>query len=158
MRFEVSPAYQFDRFVLDLRRGVLLADGVECPLRSKSFAFLRFLVENAGRLVDRDEIMNAVWPGVFVTDDSIAQCVRDIRRALGDSEQRLLRTMTRRGYLLTAEVTQGSRRPLSADPPTTAASLHPAAFGALALDKPSIAVLPFQNMSGAPSRSILQTV
>src|SRR3954449_968671 len=98
-------AYCFDRFTLDLPRGTLLApDGAELPLRPKSSALLRLLVENAGRLLDRDAIMAAVWPHVFVTDDSIAQCVRDIRRALGDGAGRLLRTVPRRGYLLTAEV------------------------------------------------------
>jgi TolB-like protein len=152
MRSEVSSAYRFDRFVLDLQRGVLLADGAECSLRPKSFAFLRYLVENAGRLIDRDEIMHAVWPGVFVTDDSIAQCVRDIRRALGDSEQRLLRTMTRRGYLLTAEVAHGGGRPVSCESPAVAEPLHPVASQAPVPDKPSIAVLPFQNMSDDPEQ------
>jgi TolB-like protein/DNA-binding SARP family transcriptional activator len=151
MSSEASMAYAFDRFVLDLRRGVLLADGAECSLRPKSLLFLRYLVENAGRVVDRDEIMNAVWPGVFVTDDSIAQCVRDIRRALGDGEQRLLRTMTRRGYLLTAAVVQSGERPVSGAPPTAEPS-HPVASQPAVPDKPSIAVLPFQNMSGDPEQ------
>src|SRR4051812_36634904 len=98
-------AYRFDRFTLDLPRGTLLApDGAELRLRPKSFALLRLLVENAGRLLDRDAIMAAVWPDVFVTDDSVAQCVRDVRRALGDEAQRLLRTVPRRGYHLAAEV------------------------------------------------------
>ena len=79
-----TAAYRFDRFVLHLGRGALLADGVERPLRPKSFALLRHFVENPGRLIGRDEIMQAVWPGVFVSDDSIAQCVRDIRRVLRD--------------------------------------------------------------------------
>jgi predicted ATPase/class 3 adenylate cyclase/DNA-binding winged helix-turn-helix (wHTH) protein len=97
--------YRFDRFTLDLARGALLtSDGAELPLRPKSFALLQFLVENAGRLLDRDTIMQAVWPDVFVTDDSITQCVRDIRRALGDEVQRLLRTVPRRGYRFIAEV------------------------------------------------------
>jgi TolB-like protein len=152
MRSEVSSAYLFDRFVLDLQRGVLLADGTECSLRPKSFVFLRYLVENAGRLVDRDEIMQAVWPGVFVTDDSIAQCVRDIRRALGDSEQRLLRTMTRRGYVLTVEVAHGGGRPGSGEAAAVVEPLHPVASQAPVPDKPSIAVLPFQNMSGYPGQ------
>src|SRR3954454_959660 len=98
-------AYCFDRFTLDLPRGTLLApDGSELPLRPKSFALLRLLVENAGRLLDRDVIMAAVWPDVFVTDDSITQCVRDVRRALGDEAQRLLRTVPRRGYIFVTEV------------------------------------------------------
>jgi class 3 adenylate cyclase/DNA-binding winged helix-turn-helix (wHTH) protein len=98
-------AYRFDHFVLDLNRGALLAlDGTELPLRPKSFALLQLLLENAGRLLNRDTIMEAVWPDVFVTDDSITQCVGDIRRALGDDAQRLLRTIPRRGYLFTVEV------------------------------------------------------
>src|SRR3954452_23425132 len=98
-------AYRFDRFTLDLDRGALLGpDGAELPLRPKSFALLRLLVENAGRLLDRDAIMAAVWRDVVVTDESITQCVRDVRKALGDEAGRLLRTVPRRGYLFAPEV------------------------------------------------------
>src|SRR4051794_12273868 len=98
-------AFRFDRFTLDLARGVLLGpDGAELPLRPKSFALLRLFVENPGRLLDRDAIMAAVWPDVVVTDESITQCVRDVRKVLGDEGQRTLRTVPRRGYLLAAEV------------------------------------------------------
>jgi DNA-binding winged helix-turn-helix (wHTH) protein/tetratricopeptide (TPR) repeat protein len=116
-----SDRYRFDRFLLDLQRGVLLADGMECSLRPKSFALLRLLVENPGRLIGRDEIMQAVWPGVFVTDDSIAQCVRDIRRNLGDSEQRLLRTMKGRGYRFVAPVVTEPETIAAASPPPPSA-------------------------------------
>jgi DNA-binding winged helix-turn-helix (wHTH) protein len=99
--------YRFDQFTLDLARGALLApEGAELPLRPKSFALLQLLVENAGRLLDRDAIMNAVWPGLTVTDDSITQCIRDIRRAFGDQAQGMLRTVQRRGYLFTATVSR----------------------------------------------------
>ena len=98
-------AWRFDRFTLDLGRGALLADGgAEVPLRPKSFALLRLLVENAGRLLDRDAIMAAVWPDVVVTDELITQCVRDIRKALGDEAQQLLKTVPKRGYLFAAQV------------------------------------------------------
>src|ERR671932_1737032 len=98
-------AYRFDRFTLDLACGALLgSDGTELPLRPKSFALLRLLVESAGRLLDRDAIMAAVWPDVTVTDDSITQCVGEVRRALGDEAGHLLRTVPRRGYLFAAEV------------------------------------------------------
>jgi predicted ATPase/class 3 adenylate cyclase len=100
-------AYRFGRFVLDLDRGALLADdGAEVALRPKSYALLRLFVENAGRLLDRDAIMAAVWPGVFVADDSVTQCVRDIRRALDDENQTVLRTVQRRGYVFTAPVSR----------------------------------------------------
>ena len=75
------------------------------PLRPKSLALLRLLVENAGRVVDRDAIMAAVWPDVVVGDELITQCIRDIRKALGDEAQQLLKTVPKRGYLLAAEVT-----------------------------------------------------
>ena len=132
------PRYRFGEFVLDLERGVLLAAGVELPLRPKSFALLRHFVENHGRLIGRDEIIGALWPNVFVTDDSIVQCVRDVRRALNDENGTILRTQPRRGYLFTAEVWR-DEAPAPADAPPLP-------------DRPSIAVLPFQNMSGDPDQ------
>jgi TolB-like protein/tetratricopeptide (TPR) repeat protein len=138
MGAEALAAYTFGRFVLDIERGALMADGEERTLRPKSFALLRYFVENAGRLIDRNEIMRVIWPGVFVSDDSIAQCVRDIRRALGNDAQQFLRTLPRRGYLLTAQVGRSI-----VELPVSLPSL-PA--------KPSIAVLPFQNMSGDPEQ------
>src|SRR6478736_1724246 len=96
-----SGGWRFADFTLDLgRHGLLGPDGTEIPLRPKSFALLRLLVENPGRVVDREAIMAAVWPDVVVTDESITQCIRDIRRALSDDAQSLLRTIPRRGYLL----------------------------------------------------------
>lgn len=138
-----SAIYSFDRFVLDLGRGVLTADGAERKLRPKSFSLLRHLVENAGRLIDRDEIVHAVWPGVFATDDSIAQCVSDLRRALEDHEQRVLRTLPRRGYVLAVETQRIDN---------AVADIEPAHSAPLLSEKPSIAVLPFQNMSGEPEQ------
>jgi TolB-like protein len=139
----VAAIYHFDRFVLDLGRGVLIADGVERNLRPKSFSLLCHFVENAGRLIDRDEINRAVWPGAFVTDDSIAQCVSDLRRALNDPQQRLLRTLPRRGYVLAVETQRVDDAPSDIAPPRPEASIS---------EKPAIAVLPFQNMSGDPEQ------
>ena len=104
-----AAVYRFAGFTLDLARGSLLAaDGAEIALRPKAFALLRHLVEHPGRLIDRDELMRAVWPGVVVTDDSITQCVKEVRRALDDAEQRLLRTLPRRGYLWAAETSRAA--------------------------------------------------
>ena len=99
-----ASAWRFDRFTLDNNRGALLtASGAEVPLRPKSMALLRLLVENAGRLLERATIMAALWPDVVVGDESITQCVRDVRLALGD-HGRLLRTVPKRGYLFAAAV------------------------------------------------------
>jgi class 3 adenylate cyclase/tetratricopeptide (TPR) repeat protein len=98
-------AYRFGGLTLDLERGALLTtDRRELPLRPKSFALLRLLVENAGRLLSRDAIMEAIWPDIFVSDDNITQSIRDIRGALGADAQQILRTLPRRGYLFASDV------------------------------------------------------
>jgi DNA-binding winged helix-turn-helix (wHTH) protein len=98
-------AYRFGDFTLDLSRGMLLAgDGTERRLRAKSFELLLLLVENAGRLMSQGAILDALWPGVFITENSVNQCICDIRRALGTEASGMLRTLSRRGYLFTPEV------------------------------------------------------
>lgn len=138
-----EAVYKFEGFVLDLVRGALLdARAMEVPLRAKSFDLLRLFVTNAGRLLDRDEINKAIWADVVVTDDAITQCVRDIRRALGDERQRILKTVPRRGYVLAASVTTPGEQRLTV--PTAEPLPLP--------EKPSIAVLAFTNMSGKPEQ------
>jgi TolB-like protein len=86
---------------LDLRREELRdGTGARVDLRHRSFAVLRQLVENAGRVVSKDELLAANWPGLSVTDDSLTQCISDIRRLLGKSGRDLVRTVARRGYMV----------------------------------------------------------
>jgi DNA-binding winged helix-turn-helix (wHTH) protein len=73
-------------------------------LRPKAFDVLCYLVESAGRLVSKSELYQAIWPNVVVSDDSLVQCIRELRQKLGDDEHRLIKTMSRRGYLLDASV------------------------------------------------------
>src|SRR5262245_36385680 len=96
--------FRFEGYALDLKRGCLRADDREIELRPKSFEVLRYLVENAGRLVPKGELLKAIWPNVTVTDESLARCVSDVRLALDDSEQRIIKTLPRRGYLFAAPV------------------------------------------------------
>jgi DNA-binding winged helix-turn-helix (wHTH) protein/tetratricopeptide (TPR) repeat protein len=100
----VHRALQFDRFTLDLARGCLRAGDQEIDLRPKTFEVLRYLAQNAGRLVPKQELFDAVWPNVFVCDDSLVQCIRELRQKLGDVDRRLVKTVSRRGYLLDATV------------------------------------------------------
>ncbi len=86
----------------------------EIQLRPKSFAVLVYLAERPGQLVSRDELMDAIWRDVVVTDGALTQCIVDIRRALGDRE--IVRTVPRRGFLLEATTAP------SADPATTGAA------------------------------------
>jgi TolB-like protein/DNA-binding winged helix-turn-helix (wHTH) protein len=90
----------FDQYVLDRTRGCLLRDGAEIPLRPKTFAVLNYLLENCGRLVSKDELFAAVWPGLAVTDDALVQSVVELRRTFGEDGPRLIRTIPRRGYRL----------------------------------------------------------
>jgi TolB-like protein len=131
--------YRFGRSFLDLRRGVLLVNGAERPLRPKSFALLQHLAERAGQLVGRDEIMEAVWPGTYVTEDSITQCIRDIRRALGDEDAHLLRTLPRRGYML-AIANSAAAEPLPH------AISEPGKLPPLPAGRPMVFVPPFENI------------
>lgn len=72
-------------------------------LRPKSYRVLEVLAERRGRLVSKDDLVHATWPDVFVSDDSLVQCVSDIRKALGPEGTALLRTVPRRGYLLVGQ-------------------------------------------------------
>lgn len=95
----------FGDFTLDLTRGCLLRRGEEVKLRPKSFEVLKRLAENSGRLVSKEELIGSVWPDTAVTDDSLVQCLIEVRRALGDGGQRMVKTVPRRGYVFEAEVT-----------------------------------------------------
>jgi len=98
-------ALYFDKFSLDLARGCLRAGDQDIELRPKAFDVLKYLATNAGRLVTKQDLYDAVWPNVIVSDDSIAQCLRELRGKLGDTDHSLIKTISRRGYLLDAIVT-----------------------------------------------------
>ena len=100
----IALTYRFGEFTLDLARGCVLKAGEEIRLRPKVYEALKYLVQNPNRLVGKEELIQAVWPDSFVTDDSLVQCALELRRALGDRDQQLIKTVPRRGYLFTAEV------------------------------------------------------
>ncbi|HET6899338.1 MAG TPA: winged helix-turn-helix domain-containing protein, partial [Vicinamibacteria bacterium] len=107
----------FKDFTLDLDRGQLSRGGEEIKLRPKVFEALTYLVENHNRLVPKDELIKALWTDSFVTDDSLVQCLVELRRALGDEGPACIKTVPRRGYMFTAEVR---------DVPAPGASAHAA--------------------------------
>jgi pimeloyl-ACP methyl ester carboxylesterase len=94
----------FSGYVLDLQRCALMHGDQEIQLRPKSFDVLRYLAEHAGRLVSKEELIKASWPDTFVTDDSLVQCIKDIREALADGDHQIIKTVPRRGYLFAAEL------------------------------------------------------
>ena len=107
----METTYQFGEFTLDVAQGRVLKAGEEIKLRPKVFETLKYLVEHAGCLVSKQELMQAVWPDAFVTDDSLVQCTLELRRALDDRAQHLLKTVPRRGYLFTSEVNAAQPTP-----------------------------------------------
>src|SRR2546421_643810 len=91
--------YYFDGFTLDLTRGCLARGSEEIKLRPKPFAALKYLVENPSRLISKAELIQTIWPDTAVTDDSLVQCLMEVRRALGDDAQQIIKTVPRRGYI-----------------------------------------------------------
>ncbi|MBL0900222.1 MAG: winged helix-turn-helix domain-containing protein [Reyranella sp.] len=141
-----SRLLRFESFVLDLDRSRLLGPAGELALRPKSFDVVRHLLESAGRIVAKDELMKAVWPGVTVSDESLAQCVSEIRRALGSAGPRILKTVPRRGYVIdvpvSAEAAQAADESPGTAPDSEAADV-----------RASIAVLPFAT-AGATAGTV----
>lgn len=122
--------------VVDLAADELrTAEGGHVELRPRSLAVLRFLAENAGRLVGKGDIITQVWDDVAVTEDSLTQCIADIRRAIGDDDRRVLRTVPRKGYLLVP-------------------SQRGAQLAGRVPDRPSLAVMPFMSIGGEDALGI----
>ena len=159
MQVAGEASFSFEGYTLDLRRGCLRRDDREIELRPKSFELLRYLVENAGRLLPKDELIKVVWPNVTVADDSLARCVSDVRLALNDSDQRIIKTMLRRGYLFAAPVSvaapEGSPAGTASQTGGTdhdGAMLAPEPGGRAPAPRFSLVVLPFANLSGDPAQ------
>jgi TolB-like protein len=120
--------YEFGGFTLDAGRRLLLSGpgGHAIPLPTTSVDTLLYLVEHAGELVDKASLLQAIWPGVSVAENSLAQSISALRRALGDrrSDPRFIVTVPGRGYRFIATIT-----------------VHAAPRG-----EPSLAVLPFKRL------------
>jgi TolB-like protein len=121
-------SYRFDMSRKELRT----ADEVLVPLRAQSSEILAVLGQNPNQVVAKDELIERVWEGTFVTDDSLVQCIVDIRRALGKSAHEIIETFPKQGYRLNV------------------VPLNENDFDAPA--RPAIAVLPFDNLSGDPDQ------
>jgi DNA-binding winged helix-turn-helix (wHTH) protein/tetratricopeptide (TPR) repeat protein len=102
--------HSFDDFTLDVTRGCLRHGAEEKKLRPKSFEVLKYLVDNNGRLISKDELISAIWVGTAVSDDSLVQCLRDIRHALRDEDQEIIKTVHGRGYIFDVDVTSEGAR------------------------------------------------
>ena len=97
--------YTFGEFTLDLDRCALLRAGADIKLRPKSFDVLKFLVEHQGRLVTKEELLDAIWSRKAVTEDAVTHCLSDIRTAIDDQSHEVIRTVPRRGYIFEFPIT-----------------------------------------------------
>ena len=141
----------FDDCVLDLDRRELSRAAAIVATAPKVFDLLVYLAEHRERVVSRDDLIAAVWGGRIVSESTLASHINAVRKAVGDDgqQQRLIRTVARKGFRFVAAVTE--RASALAAAPAAAAEVAPPALP----DKPSIAVLPFVNLSGDPEQAYL---
>ena len=101
-----SGCFRFDRFLLDPDDRLLKQDGDAVDLNARYLDALTLLVSDAGKLVSKDRFMDEVWRGVPVTDEALTQCIRTLRRQLGDdaARPRFIETVPKHGYRFIAPV------------------------------------------------------
>jgi TolB-like protein len=160
--------FRFAEYEIDVGRHELRRAGEVVPIEPQVFDVLVYLVRHRDRIISKDELIDAVWQGRIVSDAALSSRISAARRAVGDSgdDQLFIRTLHKRGFRFVGPVDDAVSAAAPADDPRPA---QPAAgardsrelagdaeakkASALPLpDKPSIAVLPFQNMSGDPEQ------
>jgi adenylate cyclase len=144
--------YLFEDFGLDTDRRELYRGASPMSVEPKVFDFLAYVIRNRGRVVSKDDLIAAIWNGRIVSESALATCINAARSAIGDSgeSQRLIKTLPRKGIRFVGSVMEKEGRPLSVVPADTAST--PAHPSLVLSDKPTIAVLPFTNMSGDPEQ------
>lgn len=125
------------------------ADGTTVNLRAQSTNVLQLLVENRNQVVEKSEFMRVVWADVVVTDDSLAKCIGDIRKAIGAEGHQIIQTAPKRGYKLVATQDSDDPKPLS-NSPIKARGLS-LAFLSLFL---AVAIVGFINRNSLPERTV----
>lgn len=159
MRVSIG-SHVVDTLTLDITR-----EGKTFAVEPKVFDLLVLLIENRHRVVTRDEIVEKLWQGRAISDDAVSTCVKAARRALGDDgrSQGIIRTIHRRGFRLVGEVVTEETVPARPVPEAAARATGSGVVPRMAdsgsaepaRDKPSIAVLPFENMSADPQQAFL---
>jgi TolB-like protein len=129
--------FLFDNYALDTDRRELRHGAVAVPVEPKVFDLLAYLIKNRDRVASKDDLIAAIWDGRVVSESALTSRINAARCAIGDNgaAQRLIKTFARKGLRFVGAVRE------EAQPETPELSLP---------DKPSIAVLPFANMSGNP--------
>jgi TolB-like protein len=140
--------YSFENFSFDSDRRELYCGSELRPLEPQVFDVLEYLLRNRGRVVTKDELVDAIWNGRAVSDATVASRIKSARAAIDDdgANQRLIRTLLRKGFLFSGAV----RERLDAAP--TGVGDQAKAIAMPLPGRPSVAVLPFTNLSGDPEQ------
>jgi TolB-like protein/tetratricopeptide (TPR) repeat protein len=149
--------FVFSECVLDTDRRELSRGSEPVAVGPQVFDLLIHLIENRDRVVSKDDLFDVIWRGRTVSESTLTSHVNFARRAIGDTgdEQRLIRTISRKGFRFVGDVrevpSQDAQKSKAAKTATANSTATPS--GALALpDQPSVAVLPFLNLSGDPEQ------
>ena len=149
--------FLFDDYVFDPERRELACGTQEIAVGPQVFDLLLFLVKNRERVVSKDELLDAVWGGRIVSESTLTSHINAARKAIGDDgqAQRLIRTAARKGFRFVGDVREDAQPSAGAVEAAPVAPAAPETVAAPALavpDRPSIAVLPFVNLSGDPEQ------
>jgi adenylate cyclase len=143
--------YRFSSCELDTDRHELSVGGVPRPVEPQVFALLQYLIANREQVVSKDDIIDTVWKGRIVSDEALSSRISTARKAVGDDghAQTVIRTVARRGFRFVADV-----EVLEASRDEADVGVEVVGSGTLVreVDKPAIAVLPFDNMSNDPEQ------
>jgi len=142
----MPTTYMLGPFHLDAETKMLFRGAEPVALGQRAAAVLRVLVEKPGILISKDALIEAAWPGLIVEEGNLAVQIAALRRVLGQEPgaDRWIETLARRGYRFIGPVSGSDREAMAAAPQLSIVS------NPTLPELPSIAVLPFQNMSGDP--------
>ncbi len=138
--------YLFEDYALDTSRRELRRGTALVPLEPQVFDLLAYVIQNRQRVVSKDDLIASIWDGRIVSESALSNRINAVRSAIGDNgeDQRLIRTVVRKGVRFVGDVHERQE-------PTPVAVEQPRQYPALP-DKPSIAVLSFQSLSGDPEQ------
>jgi TolB-like protein/Flp pilus assembly protein TadD len=142
--------FVFGDYVLDPDRRELVRGPDAIAVGPQVFDLLTYLLRNRERVVTKDDLIDAVWGGRIVSESTLTSHINAVRRAIGDTgeEQRLVRTIARKGYRFAGDVREAD----DSERPGPEQHLGQASQALALPDRPSIAVLPFLNLSGDPAQ------